>query len=91
MAHGEIAFKEHPAKSGSLAGRIVLADIPGNGSIYVDGSKIDSPTIATIGIKLFYGIHILSWHDKDNVARWRERVHLLPFETKRIPVVTINR
>jgi tRNA A-37 threonylcarbamoyl transferase component Bud32 len=91
MERGAIAFKEHPAKSGSLAGRIVLADIPGNGSIYVDGSKIDSPTIATIGIKLFYGIHILSWHDKDNVSRWKERVHLLPFETKRIPVVTINR
>jgi hypothetical protein len=91
MEHGEIAFKEHPAKSGSLAGRIVLADIPGNGSIHVDGSKIDSQTIATIGIKLFYGIHVLAWHDKDNVSRWRERVHLLPFETKRIPVVTISR
>jgi hypothetical protein len=38
------------------------------------------------GINLPYGDHIVAWSDDKGILRWRERIRLLPFQTRAIVV-----
>ncbi|MBD3344169.1 MAG: protein kinase [Chitinivibrionales bacterium] len=67
---------------GKLTGRIYLANPPSKGDLRLDNRTFDYEGIRRGGITVPYGSHTLAWQDeKDNIV-WREKVALLPFQTK---------
>jgi hypothetical protein len=84
-----VAFKENDVTTEKLTGKVVMVDLPHNGSLYVDDRRVDGKECALSGIDLPYGRHVLTWRDKNGLTRWKERIFLLPFETKIIPMTRI--
>jgi predicted Ser/Thr protein kinase len=85
---GTFAFKESRFAASGLTGRVIVANAPRNGSLYLDNKAIDDRNAAVSGMDLAYGRYTLAWHDDKNIPRWKERFMLLPFETKVVPVTT---
>lgn len=85
---GTFAFKESRFSANGLTGRVIVANAPRNGSLYLDNKAIDDRNAAVTGMDLAYGRYTLAWHDDKNIPRWKERFVLLPFETKVILVTT---
>jgi tRNA A-37 threonylcarbamoyl transferase component Bud32 len=79
-------MKESRKHSDKLAGMLVIRQIPGGGTIAVDEAVISDKAQLSKGVYLPYGDHVVTWSDDKGILRWRERVHLLPFQTRAIVV-----
>ncbi|MBN2188798.1 MAG: serine/threonine protein kinase [Chitinispirillaceae bacterium] len=88
---GPIVFRERPGVNDKLAGRIVVAGFPDEGSLRINGKKVDAHTVRTEGMELAHGSHLLTWADDRGAVRWKENVRLLPFETKIVPLAKVSR
>jgi hypothetical protein len=83
---GALALKEDRLTGSGLTGKILVVNLPPTGAFILDGKKIENRSTVASGMDLAYGRHTLAWFDEKNVPRWKERIMLLPFETKVVPV-----
>ncbi|MBN1129238.1 MAG: serine/threonine protein kinase [Chitinispirillaceae bacterium] len=79
-------MKEILGHSDKLAGMLVIRQIPGGGALAIDEAVISDKAHLSRGVDLPYGDHVVSWSDDNGVPRWRERVRLLPFQTRAVVV-----
>jgi predicted Ser/Thr protein kinase len=73
---------------GRLRGTVYITSHPLQGSLAVDGASASAAAArpkdagAPEGMTLSYGTHTIAWVDNNGKILWREKINLLPFETK---------
>jgi predicted Ser/Thr protein kinase len=78
-------LREDCAEGSVLLGSVFVASHPLKGSLIVDGEPVAAGTtdnLAGVSASLPQGIHTIAWVDDNGKTLWREKVNLLPFETK---------
>jgi hypothetical protein len=71
----------------ALKGTVFIAGHPLSGMLTVDGEPVgarDFPSACQVSS----GRHLIAWMDGNGTIVWRERVNVLPFETKIISMTT---
>jgi predicted Ser/Thr protein kinase len=84
-------FKYDSSVCGKLCGTLCLSGHPAVGKLFVNGAAIDRITSYSSGISLSPGKHVLSWIDESGTILWREKINMLPFETKVVAAASIQR
>lgn len=79
-----VEMKETMYYSDKLTGTLIMKGIPASGTIAIDEAVISHKTQLFEGVSLPYGDHVVTWSDDKGVVRWRERVSLLPFQTRAV-------
>jgi predicted Ser/Thr protein kinase len=79
-------MKENLRNSEKLPGMLVVRQLPGGGTIAIDEAVVGDRSLLSDGISLPYGDHTVTWSDDGGVLRWRERIRLLPFQTRTVVV-----
>jgi predicted Ser/Thr protein kinase len=82
-----VPLREDCAQGSMLLGSVFVASHPLKGSLIVDGEPVatgttDNPVGVPAGVSLPHGMHTIAWVDNNGKTLWREKVNLLPFETK---------
>jgi hypothetical protein len=83
---GTVPFRRDTASSGRLSGTLYLAARPASGRLSIDGEPVERITGYKTGITLAFGKHTLAWLDENGQIFWREKITMLPFETKIVSV-----
>jgi len=79
-------MREDRGHSDKLMGTFVIRQMPGGGTIAIDEAVISDKAQLSEGINLPFGDHRVTWSDDKGILRWRERIRLLPFQTRAIVV-----
>jgi hypothetical protein len=74
-------------KVDKLSGTLFIRSHPDKGGLIVDGTPIDPKVDLETGFPLSYGSHTVAWKSDAGVTMWRERVDILPFQTKGMDLV----
>ncbi|MBD3321715.1 MAG: protein kinase [Chitinivibrionales bacterium] len=78
----DLPLRHDSIAEGKLSGRIYFANLPLKGAVKVDKKQIDYEGVQSGGIVVSYGKHTVAWDDETGCTKWREKVSLLPFQTK---------
>lgn len=83
---GSIKLFEDTLKSVSLSGRLVVQQYPQDGFLLIDSIAILNKAHYKTGIECQKGLHHLVWKNRTGAIVWREKLFLLPFQTKQISI-----
>lgn len=83
-----LALRADTLKTEHLVGRLMVLSPARSGVLLVDNKPVASEGARWNSIVMPYGTYALSWRESDGSSVWRERVRLLPFQTK---VIVIRR
>ncbi|HMD69129.1 MAG TPA: serine/threonine-protein kinase [Chitinivibrionales bacterium] len=89
-AVGNVPFRLDSAGCGRLCGTLYVPARPSHGKLLVNGTAVDRVTDYTSGIALPPGMHSLAWSDEHGRLLWREKVTMLPFESKSIAIAEVQ-
>ena len=78
------------SRESRLQGTVYIAAHPAQGALAVDGEPVEqqsgSPKDSLVGlpagVMLPYGRHTIAWVDDKGKTLWKEKIDLLPFETR---------
>jgi hypothetical protein len=87
----EAALREDIADAGRLQGTVYIAAHPLKGALMVDGEPVRRKDSVLSGVMLPYGRHVIAWADENGTTLWREKINLLPFETRIVSMAAIRR
>jgi len=88
---GTVPFRYDSASTGRLSGTLYVAARPAAGKLSINGTTVDRVTDYQSGITLAPGKHLLAWIDDTGRVPWREKITMLPFETKIISIAAVQR
>ncbi|MBF0430564.1 MAG: serine/threonine protein kinase [Fibrobacteria bacterium] len=77
-----IPLKSANPQTKSLSATLT-AECPSGGVLVLNDRHLNKNELKT-GTQVPYGSHLLKWIDDDGNVLWREKIRLLPFQTKRI-------
>lgn len=79
-------FREDDLPMQKLQGNLFVADRPAAGMLRIDNVRCESPPLRETPKQVSFGLHVLSWRNESGKTIWRERVTVLPFQTKGISI-----
>ncbi len=79
-------FRQDSIQTTTLSGRLFVLNHPQDGFLVVDDvARRDMEKIKK-GLVLEYGDHTVEWQNEDGKRVWRERMRILPFQTRSIVI-----
>lgn len=81
-----IKLFEDTLKSVSFSGRLVVHQYPQDGFLLIDSITIRNKAHYKSGIECQKGLHQLAWKNRTGRIVWRQKLFLLPFQTKQISI-----
>ena len=70
-----------------LSANLVIASFPEGGTLYINDEENSLHRDKTNCFSLPNGLYTLVWKNKKDIIEWRERVSLLPFQTKALSII----
>jgi hypothetical protein len=70
-----------------LSANLVIASFPEEGTLYINDEENSLRRDKINCFSLPNGHYSLAWKNKNDITEWRERVSLLPFQTKALSII----
>jgi hypothetical protein len=83
---GNVPLRSDSSGCGRLCGTLLVAGGSPHGKLLINGVAMERVTEYQSGIALAPGPHLLAWLDDNGRMQWREKIQMLPFETKIVSV-----
>lgn len=77
---------DNTGNSNTLKGKIILQKYPIEGILLIDDNIIPDTGSFKSGFEYQYGTHLLKWKNTKGIVIWKEKINLLPFQTKLISI-----
>jgi serine/threonine protein kinase len=82
-AASSLPLHEGGSRESRLTGTVFISFHPRHGSLAVDNEPaLGRPAEKVQGITLPFGTHTIAWVDDNGRTLWKEKINLLPFQTK---------
>ncbi len=88
---GRVPLRCDSSGCGRLCGTLLVAGGSPHGKLLINGVAMERVTEYQSGISLAPGPHSLAWLDENGRMQWREKIQMLPFETKIVSVAAAQR
>jgi hypothetical protein len=84
------ALREDITGTSRLQGTVYVAAHPLAGTLTVDGAPVEQKNSVPSGVMLPYGRHVIAWADENGKTLFRDRINLLPFETRIVSMAALR-